>query len=123
MRAMDASTLRQHRELVERALAQAGGTHRFEDIEQGVETGRYQFWPGVRSIIVTEVLHYPAQRVCHCFLAAGDLEEILAMRTWVEAWARGLGCEKATICGRAGWTRTLKDAGYEASAVYLEKKL
>lgn len=115
--------IEQHRALIEAALAEAGGTHSFEDIERGIADGRYQFWPGLASVIVTEVVQYPQKKAAHCFLAAGEFAEIDAMRTWIEEWARGIGCTSASICGRKGWERKLSVAGYKMSAVWLEKEL
>lgn len=112
-----------HRPLIESALALAGGTHSFADIEQGVRESRYQFWPGVKSVIVTEVVQFPQKKVIHCFLAAGEMEEINNMRTWLENWARMIGVSRVTICGRKGWERVLAGAGYEPTAVWLEKDL
>lgn len=115
--------IEQYQELIEKALEYAGGTHGYEDIVEGVDRGRYQFWPGVRSVIITELLDFPRKKVGHCFLVAGEMAEVMAMRTWVEEWARREGCEVATIGGRPGWARVLRQSGYTPSSVQLEKRL
>lgn len=50
-----------YKTLIEQALEHSGGTHGFEDIVEGVDRGRYQFWPGIRSVIITELLAFPRQ--------------------------------------------------------------
>lgn len=110
-------------ELIKSALELSGGTHTYADIVEGVTHKRYQFWPGTRSCIVTEVVQYPRKKVCHCFLAAGDLDEIMSMRTWVENWAGSIGCQLATINGRKGWAKVLADEGYSSVSYQLQKDL
>lgn len=113
----------QHRERIEAALAYSGGTHSYEDIVQGIEENRYQLWPGVNATVLTEILQFPRKRVIHCFLAAGDLAEIHAIRTWAEEWARREGIDSVTLTGRAGWERVLAVDGYRKTGVTLEKDL
>lgn len=108
---------------VEAALLEGGETHTFDDILAGIRSNRYQWWPGLNSFVVTEIMDYPRKRVCHVFLAGGELEEIRAIRTWVEEWAKSIGCSAATIYGRAGWERELKGEGWRRTAVCLEKAL
>jgi hypothetical protein len=111
------------RHLLDRALAFAGGTHTVEDILAGLDEERYQAWPGVHSILVTEIIQTPRRKIAHCFLAAGLLEEIDAMRPMLEGWAKRQGCEAVTIAGRRGWERALKDAGYGHDSTVLRKEL
>lgn len=112
-----------HRGLIESALAYSGGTHGYEDIVRGVAEGRYQFWPGINAMVLTEITQWPQKKVIHCFLAAGDLAEIHAIRTWAEAWARMRGIEAVTVTGRPGWERELARDGYKKRSVVLEKDL
>lgn len=123
MRTVPELELRQYRELIESALVYAGGTHTFEDIEEGIEEHRYQLWPGRHAVVVTEMIVWPRKKLIHCFLAAGDLVEIHAIRTWAEEWARREGCGAVTISGRPGWERVLAADGYKKRSVTLEKDL
>jgi len=115
--------LDQLQDKVEAALREGGDTHSPADILAGIQSGRYQWWPGLESFVVTEIMDYPLKRVCHVFLAGGKLEEIRNIRTWVEEWARSVGCTAATIYGRAGWERELQGEGWHRTAVCLEKAL
>lgn len=108
---------------VEAALKEGGDTHSLADILAGIQSNRYQWWPGLESFVLTEIMDYPQKRVCHVFLAGGTLEEIRAIRTWVEEWAKSIGCVAATIYGRAGWERELQGEGWRRTAVCLEKSL
>ena len=112
-----------YREMLESALAHNGGSHSYEDIVAGVESGIYLAWPGVRSIVVCQLIQTPRRRVGHCFLAAGEMAEVLAIRTWCEEWAKRSGCDAVAINGRPGWERLLASAGYSRKSVVLEKQL
>jgi hypothetical protein len=112
-----------YRELIESALAHSGGTHTFDDIAAGIAAQRYQLWPGRKSVVVSEILQFPQRRVAHCFLAAGDMEEIQVQRRWLEGWAASQGCQSVTVAGRPGWERVLAADGYQKAAVLLEKNL
>lgn len=117
--------LEAHRSEIESALAYAGGTHTFEDIRAGVEAGSFLAWPGVRSIIITEILQYPQRRVLNFFLAAGELPELEAMYPTVEMYGKLHGCASAVITGRKGWERSFltKQEGWTPTLVVLEKQL
>ena len=107
------------------ALAHAGGTHTLDDVHAGITAGRYQLWPGERSVIVTELQIYPQQKVLCLFLAGGELPELRLMLPFVLAWGRDVEhCTRAAIIGRAGWARTfLTKEGWRPTALVLEKDL
>lgn len=114
-----------YRSYIEAALQYAGGTHTFEDVTAGVAEGRMQFWPGVRSAIITELLESPRARTLHFFLAGGDLAELEAMEPLVIAWGKTQGCTAASMVGRKGWERTFltQRAGWESRLAVFEKAL
>lgn len=103
------------------ALEHAGGTHTLDDVRQACLEGRAQFWPGRNAAIVTEINVYPQMKAVWFFLTGGALEELLAMKPVIEAWAKGLGCTRAECGGRSGWERVLKD--YQKFCVVLTKEL
>jgi hypothetical protein len=121
---VDLSAYRQH---IEGALAYAGGTHTYDDIREGVEQGRFQFWPGVHSAAVTEIIEYPRCRALNIILAGGDVGYLAEMEAGLPVildWARAQGCTSATFSGRKGWERTfLTRTGWVPSLVVFEKKL
>lgn len=117
--------LEAHRSQIEGALGYAGGTHTFEDIRAAVEAGSLQYWPGVRSAIITEIIEYPRSRALNFFLAGGDLAELEAMYPTIEQWGREQGCSIAVMSGRKGWERSFltRTEGWEPTLVVLEKQL
>ena len=114
-------SLRKH---IEAALEYSGGTHTIEDIAEGVASNRFQFWPGTKSAVITEIIVYPRIKDLHFFLAGGDLDELKMMRPYIESWGKQLGCTRVSLAGRQGWQKTfLKDEGYEPKWFILSKEL
>ena len=110
-------------DLLKQALDLGAPTHNIADIRAGVLSGKYQLWTAPHSAIVTEMVDHPRMRVCYCFLAAGDAEEIGHMRHALEEGARAAGAEMAVLIGRKGWERVLEVEGYTKAAVVLGKML
>lgn len=103
--------LRHH---VAAALEYSGGTHKVEDIAEGIRREQFQLWPGRNSVVVTEIIVYPQLKDLHYFLAGGDLDELRMMRPIIESWGKEIGCSRVSLAGRKGWERTfLKGEGYE----------
>ncbi len=95
--------------LIERVLKRNHGTHLVSDIYDGIASGQYQFWPGQKSVIVTEFIFYPRKKSLNIFLVAGNLKEILLMKPFVEDWAKQQGCDFVQATARGGWARVMKD--------------
>jgi hypothetical protein len=93
------------------------------ELVEEVVTGRAQLWIGERSAMVTQCIPEPAGLCIHAWLAGGDLDEIKAMTSGIEAWARAAGCDYATITGRTGWLRALRPLGYRLDGPELKKVL
>jgi hypothetical protein len=75
--------------------------------------------------VITEVIPYPRQRDLHFFLAGGDMQELRTMYPKIIEWARGQGCSRATLAGRAGWLRSFltREEGWEPRWTVLAKEL
>ena len=113
--------LRHH---VAAALEYSGGTHKVEDIAEGIRREQFQLWPGRNSVVVTEIIVYPQLKDLHYFLAGGDLDELRMMRPIIESWGKEIGCSRVSLAGRKGWERTfLKGEGYEPKWFILCKDL
>lgn len=120
----DLDDLHRLRQQVESALEYSGGTHTFDDIAQAVSEKRFQVWPGIKSVVVTEIIVYPRIKNLHYFLAGGDLDELKLMRPYIERWGKSLGCTRVTLAGRQGWAKTfLRDEGYEPKWFILSKDI
>jgi hypothetical protein len=101
----------------------AGSHLTIGDVAMAVASQKAQLWPGKNAAMVTEIEHQNGHRFARVWLAGGDLQELLAMSSGLEAWARIQGCEWVTIPGRKGWERATKALGYEFEAVLLKKVL
>lgn len=111
-----------YRELIESALAYSGGTHTFDDVVDLVATGRAQLWPAPRGVAITEIVLYPRKRVLNCFLAAGEMDQILDMVDSAIAWGKTQGCVSLTLSGRSGWQRVLDKHGFKPVFVTMERE-
>ena len=96
-----------YRALIESALKKGADWYTFEDLAERVRLGAMQFWPGVTSVILTEVQPFPRKKVLHCFLSAGNQKELAVMGPPILRWARAMGCTEATLYGRPGWERSV----------------
>jgi hypothetical protein len=111
---------------IESALMHGDRLYDLADVTAMVAAGQLQAWPGPASILITECIDRPRDRVLHFFLAAGHLPEIRAMTPYVLDWGKSVQhCTKATMMGRRGWQRTfLASEGWAArDVVYMEKPL
>ena len=108
---------------IEAALEHSGGTHTFEDVVEGLVSGRMQLWPAERACAVTEIVIYPRKTVLHVFLAGGDMDQLFDMIDSAADWGRGQGCTSMSLSGRLGWQRAMKPLGWEAKMVVMEKEL
>lgn len=109
-----------YRSQIEAALEHSGGTHTFDDVVDMVRTNRAQFWTNRDSCAVTEVLQFPQKKVLHCFLAGGNMGDIVEMMPWAGQWGAMMGCTGFTIAGRKGWLRVLSRHGWRPTLHVME---
>lgn len=101
-----------YRSQIEAALKHGGGTHTFEDVVQMLYEGRAQAWVNGDSIAITEIVYFPRKRALHCFLAGGNMREIIEMMPSAAQFGADHGCTDFTIAGRRGWQRVLRRYGW-----------
>jgi len=106
---------------IEEALKYAGNSHNLGDVYSEILSGKAQFWPGKNSVIITEIITYPAFKSVRFWLAGGRMSELLKMEKQVVEWARGVNCTVCEIMGRPGWEKVLKD--YKKTSVLLHKEI
>jgi hypothetical protein len=113
------------RPYIQAALRYAKGTHTYEDVVAAVERGDMQFWSGLSSAIITEIIAQPQCRVLNFFLAGGNRAELELLYPAVERWGRMMGCTRAAMLGRKGWERTFltQKEGWHTTLVAYEKEL
>ena len=98
---------------IEAALEYSGGTHNFDDVAEGLASGKMQLWPAPKGCIVTEIVVYPRKKVLNVFLGAGELDQLMDMHKDVIAWSKAQGCVAVTITGRHGWKKPLTKHGWK----------
>jgi len=110
--------------LLAEAVARYGPTHEKQHVWDDIESGRAQFWPGVNSAIVTEIITYPTGfKELLGWLAAGEIEEIKIMEQFVAGWAKENGCQRVRLTTREGFGVAFKDKGYRKTMVVLTREL
>lgn len=115
--------LERHRTRINEALAYGDDAYSFDDIAEGVLSGRFYLHSLPNSLIILEIIQYPRMKALHGFLAAGDLEEILAAVPELEKAATQLGCSHASVAGRPGWKKVYENLGWSQAAVVMSKRL
>jgi hypothetical protein len=109
---------------IEAALPYACGTHTIEDLEREIWSGRLTLIALARSALIVEIIAYPRLRALHIFLAGGDLGELKAFVDGaMPELARLNRCSRITIAGRKGFSRALRDIGFEEKWVVLTKEI
>lgn len=110
--------------LLRAVIDQSYQPYTLEEVRHEIEAGRSELFRGDQSVMVCRLSQHHDEITGHCWLAAGDMDElreVLAPRA--EFWARMNGASYATIDGRKGWARALKDIGFEEVSVTLRKRL
>jgi hypothetical protein len=107
----------QHTPGISEALDRAGDPATVADVVGKVVAQRAQAWGDERALIITQV----TKPYVHFWIATGELEAVKKLSHEILKWAEGLGCTRATLTGRRGWVRALRDEGWRERAVLLEK--
>ena len=94
-------------QLLLNALEYSNGTHSLEDVAMALNKDEMQFWPGINTAIVTEIITYPKHKSIHVFLAAGDMNEVVRILSFVEKHGKLEGCTHMTMTGRKGWEKVM----------------
>lgn len=107
---------------LEEALGHAGNTHTPQDVAEMVLSGEAQLWVEGDGLMITEVEEYPNGPVLRCWLAAGEMDDVLALLPRIYGYGRYRGCEEVVMTGRKGWKRVLADEGWEDTNLVNMKK-
>jgi len=108
---------------IEAALEYSGGTHEYIDVFHAILEGRMQLWPAENGCLVTELIVYPRKKVLHIFLAGGSLDQLTNMHQDVITWSKLQECTALSLAGRKGWTKALKDFGWQEKFTTLIKEI
>ena|SRR5215467_6049155 len=105
------------------AFAEAGGLLTIDDLAELARQHKVHLWHRNETICAAEILDYPRRSLCNCFLAAGDLEDVLALEPEVEAFARAAGAAFMVTHGRRGWQRIGARTGWQPRSIEFVKWL
>lgn len=108
---------------LEKALLYAGGTHTIGDVADAIERGDCKLWVEEGAAIVTQLVDEPRKRVVHFWLAAGELEPVVALSNKIIEWAKENGCVRATLAGRKGWVKALAPEGWKEELVLMGREV
>jgi hypothetical protein len=118
------SKLMEFRPKIQAALnRQQGEGFTFDNVFDLVVQGRVSFFWNETTCCILEFRNYPEGTHAHVFLAAGDLEGLDELFSWVGPYAKSQGAIKATTLCRKGFKRALKKSGWVETQVWLTKEL
>lgn len=122
-RRFDLTDVAHLRTQVEEALAHASYERTWDDLVRAIDNSFMQLWVSdtTSSIIITEIVLYPRIKTVRAVIAAGDLDEIIAMIPTIAEWALTHDCTHTELCGRRGWERRL--SGWTSSAVLMRREI
>lgn len=93
---------------IEAALARSPGGFTLPDVLDRIARGQAHLWTGSRSAAVTNT-----ETVLNCWLAGGEMTELMQMLDQAEAQAKAAGYLGMTVIdARPGWERVLASRGY-----------
>lgn len=116
---------------IEEACLTSRGKEKAFDIRRSARYGEKQIWvvwdadaKDVLAMVVTELVVYPRKKVCHIQICVGDQRERWQHHiSIIENWARENGCRGMSLVARPGWSRILKQYGYDTTHHLVEKDL
>ena len=110
-------------QLLLNALEYSNGTHSLEDVAMALNKDEMQFWPGVDTAIVTEVINHPRHKTIHIFLAAGNMDECIRILPIIEKHGKMEGCTQMTIAGRKGWEKVISKIYKLEASIFLSMEI
>ena len=109
--------------LLQAGLDRGTGEYALDDIKYGVMMGDMQLWAGMNYAAVTEVINYPQRRVVLVHLAGGELDALFNADESFMRFVKMVGATGIEIIGRKGWSKVLRDRGFDEVAVRLFKEV
>lgn len=110
--------------LIEAAVAQSHEPYAVDEVLREIDEGRSVPFIGERSILIANLQAHHDVITAHGWLGGGDMAELVTrIRPASERWAKAEGAAYATIDGRRGWVRALRDHGYDEVSVTMRKAL
>ena len=108
---------------IEEALGYEPGLHTFDDVCIMVMRGQLQLYSFPKSFALMEVKVYSQAKAYHCFIAGGELAEVIASQDKIIGMAKLYGCSLVTLAGRKGWERAFRDTDWKPLCTVLYKHI
>lgn len=103
------------------ALEYSLGTHSYEDVLESIYNGDMQLFANKGGCVVTQITKYPQKKVLYIYLAGGDFDSVVSLNDEVVQYARSKECDSLMQIGRLGWTKKLKEHGWEYKSACMTK--
>lgn len=108
---------------LEEALASGGNAHTYDDLVSAAMRGDVTIFSYPGCLLVMELVQYPQFKVWHCFVACGEMAEVLRSEGPMHKVAALMGCKYLSFAGRAGWERVLKKSGWHTVCTTMYKEV
>jgi hypothetical protein len=116
---------------IERAIAHGIGETSSHDMFVGAMNGIYECWEAfdeeynTLSFGMARINQFENHSQLQIVTAAGDGWDEYGPEalTYAEKYAKAIGCKYVTIWGRLGWTKRLKEYGYNNTYTVMTKEI
>lgn len=108
---------------VKKALKRAGDTHTWDDVCEGLRSGRFQIFYNDHGCSITEIIGYPRKRVLNCWITAGELPGVMDLQKDVDAFARANGIKEQCTTARKGWLSVLPAHGWKSDMIVFTREV
>lgn len=101
------------REVFQSAVEDEADAATLDDVLTAVRESKGEVWGLPTSALFSRVREDGEKRWLELGPVAGDLDTILALSPYIDAWAAAAGCEHIdAVYSRHGWERLLAPLGY-----------
>lgn len=97
---------------IKEAMERSFDVDTFQELGHAISRGEVQVWGGEDALIITQLFDNPRPHI-HGWIATGKMAAVLELTEDILAWAHANGIKEATINGRKGWLRVLKERGWK----------
>jgi hypothetical protein len=106
---------------LDKAIKWTKGRTTFEQVIDGVVSGKLIVWTKNNAVIVGEILNFtPTCRWLSLRFGAGNLSDLKAMIDEPKEFARALGLQGIQAGGRKAWSRFCREFGFRPTEVFYE---
>src|SRR3990167_9338856 len=99
---------------INKGLKEGDGNFEEIDILSLLVSGQMVLWRCGESALVCQIIVFPRKRICHVLVLGGeDMSLWMPHVGQLELWAKSMGCHRIEELGRQGWTKVLKEHGWE----------